>query len=118
VAAPLDGTREERLQEEQRVQPEHDGERPPEAQRHGRRTLLAPQHLERHRYRQRSQREERRRLQRPTRRGDEGREHRYVERGLVCRVLATLRAITRSGQSVLLVEQNVHHSLRLAYLGL
>jgi branched-chain amino acid transport system ATP-binding protein len=29
-------------------------------------------------------------------------------------LFATLRAITRSGQSVLLVEQNVHHSLRLA----
>ena len=29
-------------------------------------------------------------------------------------LFSTLRTITRSGQSVLLVEQNVHHSLRLA----
>jgi branched-chain amino acid transport system ATP-binding protein len=29
-------------------------------------------------------------------------------------LFSTLRTITRGGQSALLVEQNVHHSLRLA----
>ena len=33
---------------------------------------------------------------------------------LTVELFATLRTITRGGQSVLLVEQNVHHSLRLA----